>query len=239
MLADGRVATCTDNQTIIETDGISETHNNGDLFWAFRGGGGGSFGIVVNYVLKLLPGPTSIVYARFIMNYNHDDDVKAFLEANDAWQRTAPFYWGNYVNFRNRQTIVVVNDTHNVTYQHRIFTTLYKLGPWDKNIESELQPFYDLKTHRTLADVSIKIANYSSYSQSLPRHTTPSRGIKVGAYVPTEKINATLWDFLVADTTAPSEGAKQCTLRRFGGKIFLRPKFKKQLFFSMQLHVGF
>ena len=76
------MATCTEHKTIIETDGEPEIHN-GDLFWALRGGGGGTFGIVVNYVLKLLSGPTSIVYARFMVYYNNTDDVKAFLAVND------------------------------------------------------------------------------------------------------------------------------------------------------------
>ena len=61
VLADGRLATCTENKTVIENPvGTSEIHNNGHLFWALRGGGGGTFGVVVHYVLKLHPAAPSI-----------------------------------------------------------------------------------------------------------------------------------------------------------------------------------
>ena len=182
VLSDGRLATCTENQTIIETDGELEIHN-GDLFWALRGGGGGTFGIVVHYVLKLLPGPTSTVYARFMVYYNNTDEVKEFLSANDEWQKKAPSYWGNYVNFRDllRNTQVSLNDTYNVTFKHRMFTTLYKLGLWDDKIRFELQQFYNLKQRREQVYVDVKLANYSSFSQSLPSlsfHSPPTRDIR-------------------------------------------------------------
>ncbi|XP_052773822.1 uncharacterized protein LOC128212409 [Mya arenaria] len=44
VLADGSIATATENRTVIVTPvGDIMYHENGDLFWALRGGGGGTF----------------------------------------------------------------------------------------------------------------------------------------------------------------------------------------------------
>ena len=103
-----------------------------------------------------------------------------------------------------------------------MLTTLYKLGPWDDKVKSELQPFYDLKTKQAQVYVDVKLANYTSHSQSLPRHSSPTRGIKVGAYIAKGKFDANLRDFLVAQITSSGEDQKQCSMRRFGGKFRLR-----------------
>ena len=218
VLADGRVATCTQNKTIIESGGIRETRNNGELFWALRGGGGGTFGVVVHYVLKLYRAPTSAVYARFRFSYNHNDDLKAFLEANDKWMRTAPSHWGNFIAINNQPTIVEVPLTHNITYQNRAYAVQYKLGPWDENVESELKPFYDLQDLQPKVYVENKLANYSSVWQPLyfptPRHI---RIFSTGAAITPEKHNGSLWDFLVTEITSPSDGFKGCSTLRLGG----------------------
>ena len=67
--ADGRIVTASDQK-------------NSDLFWALKGGGGGSFGIVTSLVFKpvKLPQSTSI---NWLGVYNHRDAAKLI----EAWQR--------------------------------------------------------------------------------------------------------------------------------------------------------
>ena len=215
------MATCTQHKTVIEGDGSSETRNDGELFWALRGGGGGTFGVIVHVVLKLYPDPKAIVYARFRVSYNHNDDLKAFLEANDRWIRTAPSHWGNFISFNNYPTVVTVehNDTHTTTYNRRAFSVQYKLGPWDENIMSELKPFYDLQALQPKVHVEIKLENHTSILTPLyfplPRHT---RVISTGAAIPPENHNERLWDMLASEITPQSEGFKGCSTMRLGGK---------------------
>lgn len=68
---------------MVDADGkfivINNTTNN-DLFWALRGGGGGSFGIVTNFKFNMYRIPKSIAYG--IYEYNFDDFVSFF----DSWQ---------------------------------------------------------------------------------------------------------------------------------------------------------
>ncbi|KAJ5272472.1 FAD-binding type 2 [Penicillium angulare] len=50
--------------TVITTDGrrlVANAAQNQDLFWAVRGGGGGQFGVVTEYVLKTHPVPENMV----------------------------------------------------------------------------------------------------------------------------------------------------------------------------------
>ena len=134
VLADGRVATCTQNKTVMENNGTSETRNNGDLFWALRGGGGGTFGVVVHYVLKLHQSPTSIVTALItVPMYQNDSDIplaKIFLEKYAEWSSSAPLYWGGAISIGSNMVLAY----------------LTKNRPFDGNEEkSELQQFYDLK----------------------------------------------------------------------------------------------
>lgn len=50
--------------TVVTTEGeilIANDTAHSDLFWAIRGGGGGTYGVVTNYVLKVHPAPTNTV----------------------------------------------------------------------------------------------------------------------------------------------------------------------------------
>ena len=208
VLADGRVATCTQNKTIIDNNGTSETRNNGELFWALRGGGGGTFGVVVHYVLKLHPAPTSIVTAHITISvYQNDTDrpvVKMFLEAYDEWVRNAPSYWGT--------SLVVLNTG-------RFMASLTKLSPWDGNTESELKPFYDLKTlYPQPSMININLANHSSFGASLGPSAPYINGYTGGALIPPEKHNGSLWDFLVHEIMDDRNQHNWYFLIRLGGK---------------------
>ena len=73
---------CSENRTIIDNNGTIETHDNGDMFWALRGGGGGTFGVTVHFVLKLHPAPTSIISTLIASpldpNMNNQDVTELF-----------------------------------------------------------------------------------------------------------------------------------------------------------------
>lgn len=54
--------------TVITTDGkrlVANFAQNQDLFWAVRGGGGGQFGVVTEFVLKTYPVPDNMVTGAF------------------------------------------------------------------------------------------------------------------------------------------------------------------------------
>ncbi len=70
------------SMTMITVDGsqvVSVTKTtNADLFWALRGGGGGNFGVVVDFTFKLEPSFPSYEYGDMIIK---DDNVEKALSA--------------------------------------------------------------------------------------------------------------------------------------------------------------
>jgi FAD/FMN-containing dehydrogenase len=70
VLADGRVVRCS-------------RHEDEDLFWALRGGGGGNFGVVTAYDIEPVP-VTGVVNFSLVWSWDDAADVVS------AWQRWAP-----------------------------------------------------------------------------------------------------------------------------------------------------
>jgi FAD/FMN-containing dehydrogenase len=59
-------------------------HSNADLFWALRGGGGGNFGIVVEFTFRIHPLPSRATYFDVSWPWS------SASAAMDAWQNWAP-----------------------------------------------------------------------------------------------------------------------------------------------------
>ena len=70
VLADGRVVEC-------------DAHHDEELFWALRGAGGGSFGVVTSFAFRALPAPAATTF-HLTWPYEHAATIV------DAWQRWSP-----------------------------------------------------------------------------------------------------------------------------------------------------
>ncbi|KAJ9315208.1 CAZyme family AA7 [Paecilomyces variotii] len=67
--------------TVITTDGqrlIANTVTNQDLFWAIRGGGGGQFGVVTEFVLETHPVPSDVVSGGFSYYISQGSNVSNY-----------------------------------------------------------------------------------------------------------------------------------------------------------------
>ena len=175
---------------------------NGELFWALRGGGGGTFGVVVHYVLKLHPAPSSLVtvFIKFPLYRNTSDNLlwKTLFETHAKWLSTAPFYWGGSL---------ILNPMSPGVY-------LTKFGPFDENTGSELNPF--IAFNHSAAEVSIRLSNHSSLASAIYPEPSHYRGFTAGTLIPAEKYNESLWDFLTQKMLQMEYG--HCSLARLGGE---------------------
>ncbi len=118
-------------ETIVASGKIiqADQHQNQDLFWASRGGGGNNFGIVTKLSFKLIPAPSKAVNYKLIW-----DDWDIINELIETWQNLAPFAengFGSILNLFSRK-----NGTH-------ICNGLY-LGS-ERNLRKILRPLLDLR----------------------------------------------------------------------------------------------
>ncbi|XP_052278620.1 uncharacterized protein LOC127877060 [Dreissena polymorpha] len=163
VFADGSIATCTESRTVIKTyDGNFQYVENGDLFWALRGGGH-SFGVVVYFLFRLHPMPKGMVtFASTIAI-----DIPAFginyFNATMLLLRdlivTMPTQWGGYWMINNGPGTFPVGES---VIQYRGLLSLYfnKFGAWDGTEKAVFKSFTDWAT---AANVPFTFANKSDF----------------------------------------------------------------------------
>lgn len=95
---------CVDNvlqYKVVTADGelkVANSYQNTDLFWALRGGGGGTFGVVVEAVYKTHPAFKNMNFAAYQLYYNNDTKtlpkiLNSFYSRQPAWSDLG---WSGY-----------------------------------------------------------------------------------------------------------------------------------------------
>ncbi|XP_023871612.2 berberine bridge enzyme-like 21 [Quercus suber] len=70
------------NGKILDKESMGE-----DLFWAIRGGGGASFGVILSYKIKLIPVPETVSVFRIERSLDEEENVTDIVY---KWQQVAP-----------------------------------------------------------------------------------------------------------------------------------------------------
>ncbi|KAK3596576.1 hypothetical protein CHS0354_015109 [Potamilus streckersoni] len=136
VVADGSIVHCTEyGSTIYRPDGTIQTTNDTDLFWALRGGGGGTYGIVVKFTYKIHHQPRQLVEMEITLPMNNLDSPLLsgiiFLEAFNKLIKTLPSIYGGYLvleNFPSRTPAKSRIGTYNLM--------LLNFGLWDSETEN-------------------------------------------------------------------------------------------------------
>lgn len=230
VLADGRISTCTENRTVhILPDGTEEIENNGDLFWALRGGGGGTFGVVVYYVFKLHQPPAAMVMVSvgiaFYINTTNELLARDVLNGFNTWVKSVPAHWGGYFLFNNIPVHIDASaETGFISWDltGTISMVFNKFGPWDENTKTELQILYDLKAAYPDYVIPFSVENKTSfwdYEKNI-KDEALGRVYTMGSLIPRENYNETLTEFFIDELLHKNEGvAIACTTTLLGGKV--------------------
>lgn len=229
VLPDGRIATCTEGHTkYVHPDGTEKAEDDGELFWAMKGGGGGTFGVVVYFVYRLHPAPESLIHVLIMMPFYHKSEDKnvasALFQKYNSWTRRVPSYWGGYLTINNYKVNgqMLGLGSGNLTGTSTLY--LIKFGPWDDSTMSELQEFYDLRDELPEVSMVVSIRNLSTFwdiqkeiTDSWDPHT--ERAYTMGSLIPPERHNTNLSNFLWTEFINDDNVPIACTFTRLGGKV--------------------
>ena len=118
---------------IVTADGnvrIANARTNPDLFWALKGGGGGSFGVVTNVTLETYDLPVFFGTVQGLVKANSDAAFRKLIGAFMRFYGQTLFnrHWGESVSFR----------TDNALLFHMVFQGLDQ-----SQAETAWKPFFD------------------------------------------------------------------------------------------------
>ena len=138
--------------TIVTADGdhiIANSYRNKDLFWALRGGGGGTWGVVTSVTYKTHP-PTPFSTAFLLVNSTNADSTQNLL--TEIIRLTPPLIeqgYGGYVFGTTEQFLLFVMSPNVTAEQNQaIFTPLFDFtvsqpGFSVENYTSRSQDFWE------------------------------------------------------------------------------------------------
>ena len=95
---------------MVTADGVARVVNeclNPDLFWAIKGGGGGTFGVVTRFTLRTRELPEFFGAVSTAIRAASDDAYRALIGEAMSFYRAHLFnaYWGEKIYFRSDNTL--------------------------------------------------------------------------------------------------------------------------------------
>jgi FAD/FMN-containing dehydrogenase len=134
---------------VVTADGVVRIANactNPDLFWALKGGGGGTFGVVTRLTLRTHPLPATLGSANANITASSDAAYRALVEQLLTFYRTSLMtpHWGEQISFQFRRRVSI-----NMVFQ----------GLTQAEAQATWKPFFDWIAARpddyTLANRSV------------------------------------------------------------------------------------
>ncbi|XP_060598787.1 uncharacterized protein LOC132752478 [Ruditapes philippinarum] len=190
VLADGRIATCIESRCEIEDLDGKVDSDDGDLFWALRGGGGGTFGVVVYFVFKLHAMPTAMVRADTWLPLKVDtyglDYSERILSALGNLITTMPREWGGYYLIGNEK-----NYFEGIEMTGRLQLAMNKFAPWDGSENKIFEEFIGIAKE---LQTNVTFTNLSSFWDYEKDASDPpiTRSYIVNTLLQPEKVNGEL-----------------------------------------------
>ena len=152
--ANGSIVTCNDRGTsITDANGHVQSTNNADLFWALRGGGGGTFGIVTKFTFKLHQPPKQFTTMTcFKPMLNGTTNVgQEFMQDFNALLVSLPPDWGCYQIFSGFKVPQIPSTTGSISLY------LNHAGEFGDITFNTILPFFNKYQN------SCKFANFSTF----------------------------------------------------------------------------
>lgn len=136
---DGNLVVSTADKTeITYENGTMYSSSDVDLFWALRGGGGGTFGVVTEFVLKMHQPPSQVVkfYCSYAMRYKGQYIGHDLLKAFHSIMGNMPSEWGGY--------LLIIGSPISAELFGPILFVLNHYGVMSDDAKAYLEPFYSV-----------------------------------------------------------------------------------------------
>ncbi|KAK3596579.1 hypothetical protein CHS0354_015112 [Potamilus streckersoni] len=235
VVADGSIVDCTaDSSTIYYPDGTVDSTNDTDLFWALRGGGGGTYGIVVKFTYKLHHQPRQLVKMEITIPMNNlNSPLLKGIEFMDGVNRliqNLPDEYGGYLLLNNFPSETPAK------YMIGSYTLLLlKFGPWDSETKNILGPFEECISQH---ECELKIENKTSFYDYEKEvfESTIYRVYILGTFLQPESLNSVLTAFMIPELYLLRQ--KNKVYMACGG-VLIGGKISRFSYESAPIHPGF
>lgn len=218
--SDGRIVTVNSTTTITHnSDGTMSSSSDTDLFWALRGGGGGTFGIVTKYTYKLHFEPDQMVTATFSYLLSYDGDFslgKTVFDFYSNFIKTMPKEWGGYIIMSNKVYPLSVGH-----YGTGMLISFNHLGAWNttsKRFIDQWENFHpEWRTSWAVKNVS-SFWEYEKNAVDAERYSA----YLMNTFVQKENLDSKFSSFFAETMASPiteSSPEISCTGTHLGGKI--------------------
>ncbi|KAL5010996.1 hypothetical protein ScPMuIL_013301 [Solemya velum] len=208
---DGNLVKSTANGTdITYENGTTATSSDADLFWALRGGGGGTFGVVTKFTFKLHQPPSQVVkfycgYAMYFHGHNIGFDM---LTEFRKLLKDLPPEWGGYV--------ILLGSAIDSTLFGPMLFVMNHYGAMTNEAKTYLEPLYSRCPNHTFTEYD----TFYKYEETIIDEEFTWL-YTFNTFMSADDLTEEWMDFAASEmTSAPSYGAFfGCTGVLIGGKV--------------------
>ncbi|XP_052090294.1 uncharacterized protein LOC127726958 [Mytilus californianus] len=218
----GSIIKCTNHTSYINNpDGSFSVTSDTSLFWALRGGGGGTFGIVASFTFKLHK--IKRQYVKVTMTYplsiNGNSSIgQEVMQFYSNFVKGMPNEWGGYSFLSNAQHVTKTNEsvigTLGFLYCH--------YGGWNDSSRKYMDLWNDFHPEWRLEYTVRNISTFWEGFGSVMTDSPWNRVYVTGSFIQEAGLDTSLKDFIVETMTRPINDTiplYACVGTHLGGRV--------------------
>ncbi|XP_064613369.1 uncharacterized protein LOC135477143 [Liolophura sinensis] len=197
----------------------ASAESNPDLFWAVRGGGGGTFGIISSFTFKLHIPPDSMVslLCGYPLVSEQDTQIgKQILSTYLNYLPTLPEKWGGHF-VTSESYPGLIPDT-----EAAMVVALLHYGPWSAPTRTAVQPLIDELSSLQISCDYTEVASFWEWKRNFTDDAS-FRSYVSNVFLHYDSLRPELANLIVDSSNGPlsqeTNARLSCTFSLLGGKV--------------------